>query len=38
VFCIGIFISIGVSIWGLIEGILLLVGAINQDAQGRPLS
>jgi len=24
--------------WGLIEGILILVGAINRDAQGRPLA
>ena len=25
------------GIWGLIEGILILVGNFNQDAQGRPL-
>ncbi len=25
------------SIWGLIEGILILTGSINQDAHGRPL-
>ena len=25
------------SIWGLIEGILILVGTINRDAEGRPL-
>lgn len=25
------------SIWGLIEGILILTGSINTDAQGRPL-
>lgn len=25
------------SIWGLIEGILILTGSINQDGQGRPL-
>ena len=24
-------------IWGLIEGILILTGSINKDAQGRPL-
>lgn len=28
---------IAASIWGLIEGILILTGSINQDAQGRPL-
>lgn len=36
--CIGIFISIGVGVWGFVEGILLLVGAMNTDAQGRPLT
>lgn len=25
------------AIWGLIEGILILTGTINQDAKGRPL-
>ena len=25
------------SIWGLIEGILILTGSINTDAQGKPL-
>ncbi len=25
------------AIWGLIEGILILTGSINKDAQGRPL-
>jgi len=25
------------GIWGLIEGILILVGNMNTDAQGRPL-
>lgn len=28
---------VGVSIWGLIEGILILTGGINKDADGRPL-
>jgi TM2 domain-containing membrane protein YozV len=36
-FLIGIFISIGVGIWGLIEGVLILVGVINRDGFGRPL-
>ncbi|MCP4643327.1 MAG: NINE protein [bacterium] len=35
--CIGVFISIGVYVWGLIEGIMILVGGINTDAQGRSL-
>jgi TM2 domain-containing membrane protein YozV/ribosomal protein L40E len=26
------------SLWGIIEGILILVGNINKDAQGNPLS
>lgn len=25
------------GIWGLIEGILILTGSINRDAQGKPL-
>jgi TM2 domain-containing membrane protein YozV len=25
------------AIWGFIEGILILVGSINKDAQGKPL-
>ena len=25
------------AVWGLIEGILILTGSINKDAQGRPL-
>jgi TM2 domain-containing membrane protein YozV len=25
------------GIWGLIEGIMILTGSINQDAEGRPL-
>ena len=25
-------------IWGLVEGILILTGSINRDAQGRPLA
>jgi TM2 domain-containing membrane protein YozV len=29
--------SIASAIWGLIEGILILTGSINRDAQGRPL-
>jgi TM2 domain-containing membrane protein YozV len=29
--------AIGAEIWGLIEGILILSGSIDRDAQGRPL-
>lgn len=29
---------IAAGIWGLIEGILILTGSINQDANGNPLS
>lgn len=39
-FClfIGVFLCIGVGVWGLIEGVLILVGVINTDAFGRPLT
>lgn len=36
-FCIGIFISIGIGVWGLVEGIMILTGSINTDASGQPL-
>lgn len=29
--------TVAAHIWGLIEGILILTGSINRDAQGRPL-
>lgn len=29
--------SIAASVWGLIEGILILTGSIDKDAQGNPL-
>jgi TM2 domain-containing membrane protein YozV len=32
--CVGMLITIP---WGLIEGILILVGTINKDASGQPL-
>jgi TM2 domain-containing membrane protein YozV len=35
---IGFFLSIPVGIWGTIEGILILVGVMNRDAFGRPLT
>lgn len=34
---IGVFIVAGISIWGLIEGILILAGNINTDGDGMPL-
>ncbi len=34
---IGAFLIMGASIWGLIEGIMILTGNINTDAQGNPL-
>ena len=34
---IGVFVIIGVSIWGLVEGIMIFTGSINQDANGEPL-
>ena len=30
--------TIASAIWGLVEGILILTGSINCDAQGRPLT
>jgi TM2 domain-containing membrane protein YozV len=30
--------TIASAIWGLVEGILILTGSINRDAQGRPLT
>jgi TM2 domain-containing membrane protein YozV/ribosomal protein L40E len=29
--------TIAASIWGIVEGIMILTGSINADAQGRPL-
>jgi hypothetical protein len=26
------------AIWGLVEGIMILTGSINRDAQGQPLT
>ena len=34
---LGIFVSSAVGIWGLVEGILILTGGINKDAQGAGL-
>ena len=35
---IGIFLVLGIWIWGLIEGIMILTGKINTDVQGNLLS
>ncbi len=35
---IGIIPVIGVAIWALVEGIMILTGKINTDAKGRPLA
>ncbi len=35
---IGAFLVMGISIWGLVEGIMILVGKIDKDANGIPLS
>lgn len=38
--CIGIgaFIVLGVEIWGLVEGIMILTGSISKDGNGNPIS
>lgn len=35
---VGIFLVMATSIWGLIEGIMILVGKINVDGNGIPLT
>lgn len=35
---VGVFLVMGVGIWGLVEGIMILTGKISTDAQGIPLS
>lgn len=34
---VGIFVVMGMSIWGLVEGIMILVGKIDKDGKGMPL-
>ena len=34
---IGIFIVIGISVWAIVEGIMILTGKINVDGKGIPL-
>ena len=35
---IGVFVVMGISIWGLVEGIMLLCGKIDVDGEGNPLA
>ena len=35
---IGVFLILAAEIWGLIEGIMILSGSINTDADGVPLT
>ncbi len=34
---IGVFICVGIEIWGFVEGIMILTGNINKDGKGLPL-
>ncbi len=34
---IGAFIVMGIAIWGLVEGVMILAGSINVDGKGIPL-
>ena len=34
---IGVFIVLGIEIWGLVEGIMILTGKIDVDGEGNPL-
>lgn len=36
-FGLGVLLLMGISIWGLVEGIMILAGKINVDAKGIPL-
>lgn len=35
---VGVFIVAGISIWGLVEGIMILCGKIDVDGKGNPLA
>lgn len=35
---IGVLVVMGISIWGLVEGIMILCGKIDTDGQGNPLT
>ena len=34
---VGVFLVLGISIWGLVEGIMILTGKIDTDAKGVPM-
>ncbi len=34
---IGVFVVLGITIWGLVEGVMILCGKIEVDGQGNPL-
>lgn len=34
---IGVFLVLGIEIWGIVEGIMILTGKIDKDGSGRPL-
>lgn len=34
---VGVFLVLGIEIWGLVEGIMILTGKIDRDAKGIPL-
>lgn len=36
-FVIGAFVVLGIQVWGLVEGIMILTGKINVDGKGFPL-
>lgn len=35
---IGVFVVLGIEIWGLVEGVMILSGKINVDGNGNPLA
>ena len=35
---VGVFLVMGVGIWGLVEGIMILTGKIDTDGKGNPLA
>ena len=37
-YVIGLIISMGIGIWQLVEGILILIGKINRDGAGNPIA
>ena len=34
---VGVFLVLGIEIWGIVEGVFILTGKINTDANGNPL-